>query len=284
MRGTAPTQVPAVEGYAEVAGGKLWYWDTGGKGEALVLCHPASQSSLIWIFQQPVFAKAGFRVIAYSRRGYYRSEDSAQDGASQVDDLAGLLDILRVKKAHVLGAAAGGITALGFAVAHPTRVISLVLAGTIFSPDEEEWRTFYDRLGIAAARRQAISTEFLELGPSYRAANPEEVARFVELEHAARPASATRQCLGAKVTWAAMKKLRVPALLLTGEADLFAPPPLQRMVSAHLPKHEMVTLREVGHAPYWEAPAKFNRLVLAFLRRQGAAGSRAQRVKAKSRR
>ena len=69
------------------------------------------------------------------------------------------------------------------------------------------------------------------------------------------------------VDWAAMERLPAPVLLLTGEADLYAPPPLQRMIAAHLPKHEMFTLREVGHAPYWEAPAEFNRLVLDFLRR-----------------
>ena len=67
-----------------------------------------------------------------------------------------------------------------------------------------------------------------------------------------------------------MEQLQVPVLLLTGEADLYAPPPLQRMIAAHLPRHEMSTLREVGHAPYWEAPAKFNRLVLNFLRRHPA--------------
>jgi len=176
----------------------------------------------------------------------------------------------------VLGAAAGGITALGFAVAHPARVISLVLAGTIFSPDEEEWRTLYQRLGIASVR-PAVSTEFIELGPSYRAVNPEGVARFVELEHAAKPKGVIRQPLGITVNWAAMQRLRVPVLLLTGEADLYAPPPLQRMIAEHLPKHEMRTLREVGHAPYWEVPAEFNRLVLGFLRRNPAAASSARR-------
>ena len=176
----------------------------------------------------------------------------------------------------MLGAAAGGISALGFAVAYPARVISLVLAGTIFSPDEEEWRTLYSRLGLAAVR-EVVSTEFLELGPSYRALNPEGVARFAELEHAAKAKGVFRQPLGVRVDWAAMERLRMPVLLLTGEADLYAPPPLQQMIAAHLSRHEMVTLREVGHAPYWEAPAKFNRLVLAFLRRKPAAAASARR-------
>jgi pimeloyl-ACP methyl ester carboxylesterase len=267
MQEPIPVQVPVTEGFATVPGARLLYWDTGGDGEPLVLCHPASQSSQIWIYQQPAFAKAGYRVIAYSRRGHVKSDRGSEDDrGTLVADLAAVLDFLGVGKAHVLGSAAGGISALGFAVAHPSRVISLILAGTIVSPDEEEWRTFYHRLGLASVR-QAVSTEFLELGPSYRALSPEGVARFVELEHASKPNGVIRQPLGATVNWAAMERLQVPVLLLTGEADLYAPPPLQRMIAAHLPKHEMCTLREVGHAPYWESPAEFNRLVLNFLRR-----------------
>jgi pimeloyl-ACP methyl ester carboxylesterase len=76
-----------------------------------------------------------------------------------------------------------------------------------------------------------------------------------------------RQPVGALVNWAQMQRLQVPVLLLTGEADLYAPPPLQQMIASHLPKHEMLTLRAIGHAPYWEAPGEFNGAVLDFLRR-----------------
>jgi pimeloyl-ACP methyl ester carboxylesterase len=267
MQEPIPDQVPAIEGYATVPGARLWYWDTGGDGEPLVLCHPASQSSQIWLYQQPAFAEAGYRVIAYSRRGHFKSDRGPdEDRGTAVGDLAALLDFLGLKRAHVLGAAAGGITAMGFAVAHPAHVMSLVLAGTIVAPEEEEWRALYQRLGLASVR-QVVSTEFLELGPSYRALDPEGVARFVELEHASKPDGVIRQPVGATVNWAAMKRLRTSVLLLTGEADLYAPPPLQRMIAAHLPKHEMVTLHEIGHAAYWETPAEFNRIVLRFLRR-----------------
>jgi pimeloyl-ACP methyl ester carboxylesterase len=265
-----PALNPAVEGYAPVAGARLWYWDTAGHGEPLVLCHPASQSSQIWVHQQRAFAEAGYRVIAYSRRGYYRSEcGSEASRGTQVEDLARLLDFAGVKRAHVLGAAAGGITAMGFAVACSERVISLVLAGTIVAPDEDEWRTLYSRLGMASVRDR-VPTEFLELGPSYRALNPDGVSQFVALERAARPGGIFYQPLGVRVDWPAMERLRVPVLLLTGEADLYAPPPLQRLVAKHLSKHETVTLREVGHAPYWEAPAEFNGHVINFLYRYRA--------------
>ena len=262
-----PRQAPAVEGFARTPGARLWYWDTGGSGETVVLCHPASQSSQIWLYQQPVLAAAGYRVVAYSRRGIYRSEQGPiEDRGTSAVDLAHLLDFLKIDRAHVLGAAAGGIVALAFAVMQPGSVVSLTLAGTIFSVAEDDWRAMYARLGMAAAAK-ALSADFLELGPSYRFTDLEGVARFAALEHEARPNGRFDQPSGAKVTWATLEQLRVPTLLVTGEADLYAPPPLQQLIAAHLPNREMATLREVGHAAYWEAPDDFNTLVLGFLRR-----------------
>src|SRR5689334_9396004 len=104
-----PAQVPAREGLIDIGGAKLWHWDTGGDGEAVVLCHPASQSSEIWLYQQPVLAAAGFRAIGYSRRGVFKSgRGQADASASQVSDLGRLMDRLGIANAHVGGAAAGG--------------------------------------------------------------------------------------------------------------------------------------------------------------------------------
>ena len=60
-----PAQVPAKDGVAQIPDARLWYWDTGGQGVPIVLLHPATGSALIWGYQQPVLAKAGYRVIAF---------------------------------------------------------------------------------------------------------------------------------------------------------------------------------------------------------------------------
>lgn len=256
------------EDFADLSTIRLWCWDTGGDGEPIVLLHPASQSCQIWEHQREAFVKAGYRVVAYSRRGYFKSEigDPADAGTS-VADLEELLDYLSITKAHVVGAAAGALTALRFAVAHQGRVLSMVLAGTIFAPDEDDWRELFGRLGIAEVRHQ-VSTEFLELGPSHRATNPGGVKRFAELSDLALANAPPKQPLGAHVTWQTLEELEIPVLLLTGEADLYAPPPLQAMVASHLQQFRLETLREVGHAPYWEAPDSLNSAILDFLQAQ----------------
>src|SRR5579864_7791546 len=79
-----PPQAPVTEGMLQLAGARLWFWDTGGSGEPVVLLHPASGSGLIWSYQQQAFARAGYRVISYSRRGYHGSgpADRANPGVA----------------------------------------------------------------------------------------------------------------------------------------------------------------------------------------------------------
>ncbi len=267
MLRTLPEQVPMREGLADTPGARLSYWDTGGTGEVVVLSHPASQCSAIWAYQQPVLARAGYRVVAYSRRGFSRSEaGSPADPGTEVGDMANLFDALGVDAAHVIGAAAGGGVAMRFTVAHPKRVKSLVLAGSIVGPSEPDWQALYARLGIAAVKAH-VSTAFIELGPSYRAANPEGTARFSRLSAEAHRNKPGGQPSGVDLKFVSMQATRVPVLLVTGEADLYAPPPLQYLLAAHLPTHTFATLRAVGHAPYWETPDEFNALVLDFLAR-----------------
>ena len=74
-----------------------------------MLLHPASGSALIWLYQQPVFAKAGYRVIGYSRRNYYNSELSPADNPGTAsEDLQNLIEFLRLEKFHLVSSAAGG--------------------------------------------------------------------------------------------------------------------------------------------------------------------------------
>src|SRR4030095_12873788 len=104
-----PEQAPAKEAVAAIGDTRLWHWDTGGPGAPIMLLHPATGSGLIWGYQQPVFAKAGFRVIAYSRRGYFNSApfDPQRPGIGS-EDLLQLANHLGLKRFHIVASAAGG--------------------------------------------------------------------------------------------------------------------------------------------------------------------------------
>ncbi len=62
------------------------------------------------------------------------------------------------------------------------------------------------------------------------------------------------------------RRSTVPTLLLTGDADMYAPPPIMRMFAAHVKGSKTAVIPEAGHSGYWEQPEIFNRTVLDFIR------------------
>ena len=261
-----PEQVPAKEGMAALPGTNLGYWDTGGTGQPVVFLHPASGSALVWLYQQPVFAKAGYRVIAYSRRNYYNSDSAPNEnpGSASVD-LQNFVDYLGLNQFHLVSSAAGGSVAADYALSYPEHLLSLTVSSNNLAA-----RNGY----IAEAAEKIKSKEwddlprwFRELGPSYRAVNPEGVAKWIELNEKSETGRGARQNLVNVVTPDKLESLKVRTLLVTGDADMFTPPSIMRMIARQVPNNELVIVPECGHSPYWEQPELFNRTVLEFIRR-----------------
>ena len=259
-----PAQVPVKEGQIQIPDTRLWYWDTGGTGVPIVLLHPATGSALIWSYQQPVFAKAGYRVIAYSRRGYYNSApfDAKNPGIGS-EDLRHLADALGLGRFHLLASAAGGSIASDFAFSYQDRLLSLSISSNSFGVRDGEIAK------AAAAIRpegwEKMPAEFREIGPSYRAANPAGVKAWMELEHKALIGRDYRQTLKNEITQAKLKDLKLPTLVISGAADLSTPPSISRMIAGEIPNSQVALVPEAGHSSYWEQPEIFNRAVLVFI-------------------
>jgi pimeloyl-ACP methyl ester carboxylesterase len=262
-----PEQVSAKEGFAELADTRLGYWDTGGGGEPIVLLHPASGSALIWLYQQPVFAQAGYRVIAYSRRNHYNSDLAPADnpGSASVD-LHNLVEFLGLKRFHLLGSAAGGSVAADYALSHPERLLSLTVSSNNLAAAKGYIAETAAR--IRFKEWDDLPRWFRELGPSYRAANPAGVRKWIELNQLSETGKGARQRWINVVTPEKLETLRVRTLLMTGAADPFTPPSITRMIARHVPDSEVVIVAESGHSPYWEQPEFFNRVVLQFIGRR----------------
>jgi pimeloyl-ACP methyl ester carboxylesterase len=259
-----PEQVPAKEGMAELPSTRLGYWDTGGAGEPIVLLHPASGSALIWLYQQPMFAKAGYRVIGYSRRNYYNSELApANNPGTASEDLQNLIEFLRLERFHLVSSAAGGSVAADYALSHPERLLSLTVSSNNLAAAN-------GYIAEAAAKIRIKEWDdlprwFRELGPSYRAANPAGVQKWIELNHKSETGKGARQKLVNVVSPEKLETLRVRTLLMTGAADMFTSPSIMRMIARHVPDNEVVIAPECGHSIYWEQPEFFNRTVLGFI-------------------
>jgi pimeloyl-ACP methyl ester carboxylesterase len=181
------------------------------------------------------------------------------------DDLHALVAHLRLDRFHLTATAAGGIGGLDYALAHPERVRSLVVADSIGGLQDSEYLEVQHRL--RPAEIQALPVELRELSAGYRGTDPEGTRRWIEIEHASRQGGShgPGQPLRQPMTYSRLETLRVPVLVLVGEADLLSPPALMRLLAARIPNCQFATIPEAGHGAHWEQPEIWNRIVIEFI-------------------
>src|SRR5208337_2590274 len=144
--------------YAELPGVKLWFTDIGGTGTPIVLLHANTGTSVTWEPQATAFAREGYRVISFDRRGWGKSLADPATGpqpGSVAADLDALADHLKLDKFHLVGVAGGGFVSLDYAAWRPERLRSLVVAGSTGQFAEKEMRDFTARVEIPELRKQA---------------------------------------------------------------------------------------------------------------------------------
>jgi pimeloyl-ACP methyl ester carboxylesterase len=213
-------------------------------------------------------------VVAYDRRGWGRTVVEAGGPAGTgADDLRGLLDRLHLDRVHLVGTAGGGFVAFDFALSFPERLRSLVVADSIGGVNDQEVLDLESR--IRPPEFDALPPEVRELGPMYRAANPEGTRLWKEIEKESRPSQPRTSTLALaystpmrnQLTLALLETIRVPTLVITGGADMTAPPPLMKLLAGRIRDAGFIVVPNAGHSTYREEPETFNRTVLDFVGR-----------------
>jgi 3-oxoadipate enol-lactonase len=238
-----------------------------GEGPLLLFLHGIRGTRHSWTRQVEFFSKR-FKAAAWDARGYGDSED--YEGPLQFEDHF-IGDLLRVMehfgagKMHLVGLSMGGRIARNFALRHPERLRSLVLAGT--SPgfnalSGEELKRF------VADRRVATPDGARRLLGSRAAAGAYDV--LWKSMQAVHPASfeKTLEASVAQDRAAPIERIRVPTLVIVGDEDKVYPPHLSQDMARRIPGAGLVTLKGVGHLSNLEQPEEFNQAVMEFLLRQ----------------
>ena len=254
-------------GHVEHDGERI-YAESVGHGPALVLSHGLGGNHAVWYHQVAAFA-ATRRVITWDQLGFGRSTRRTGPVGPEpaVGDLLAVLDHLGVERADVVGQSMGGWVAMGFALQHPERVRSLVLAdspGGVLTDDVR---------GAAAAARDRLRLDggfghHPALGDRFCAEHPAE-AMLYELIGGfgdKAPDAEMIQLLGS-CRWPdeEVRRLAVPTLLVCGSDDPMAPPDGVRAVASLVPDARVEVIPGCGHSPYLEDPAAWNAVVADFL-------------------
>lgn len=251
-----------------VPGAKLWVADSGGNGTPLLLLHANTSTINSWKAQFAAFSAAGYRVIAFDRRGWGQSYPDPETGpqpGSIAEDLEALVNALGLHKFCLLGIAGGGFAALDYAAWQPSRLIKLIIAGSNGKFTEPEMQALSARIAVPGLTGRLEVRPYLEVGVAYRSENPEGFQSFIDMEHSARQEGAPEQPLRTPNTYAKIATIATPALVLMGGSDLLAPPALMKTWARHLQNAQFAEIGDAGHSINWERPLEFNQLVLEFL-------------------
>ena len=145
ITGLSAQQRPTT-GYAPVNGLSMYY-EVHGSGEPVVLLHGAFMTiTNNWAGWIGELAKTR-KVIAIEMQGHGRTADIPRDITYEnlADDVAALLDYLKIPRADLIGYSLGGGVALECAIRHPDKVRRAVIISSTFRSD-----------GMVAGAREAI--------------------------------------------------------------------------------------------------------------------------------
>lgn len=257
----------------EVNGVQLFYREGGSRDkETVVFIHGLGANLDIWHSQAKLLENS-YHVIRYDIRGAGLSDKPEGDLNLSVwrDDLAGLLDRLEVKRAHLVGHSLGSMIALRFALDYSARVLSLVLAGSLLElPDElmgEMERTM--EIVREEGLEPTVSEENLKLAfaPRTVEARPEILGLHRSLSLSEDPEAYIRQCEGLMEDSlkSEVGNIDVPTLLVVGSHDILTPIELSREISAEIEGSKIKVISDAGHMLMIERPRRFGELILSFL-------------------
>jgi 3-oxoadipate enol-lactonase len=160
---------------------KLRYTVDGTTGPSLVLLHELGGSMDSWDGVVPTFAN-DFRVLRYDLRGAGQSEVPPDEYTVENGHLVDLLDLLKATGLkppyHFVGAAAGSLVAVAFALKYPEQVASVTLmAAALGMTDPVRKQAFRDRSKLAIEKGMAVVTD-AALNNSYPEVVRHDKARF----------------------------------------------------------------------------------------------------------
>jgi non-heme chloroperoxidase len=256
-------------------GTELFYRDWGA-GRPVLFVHGMLMSSDMWQYQMLHLAENGFRAVAYDRRGHGRSDDpgTGYDFDTLARDLAAVLDRLDLTGVTLAGHSMGGGEIARYLSRHGgQRIAQIVLASSTvpkLDADPQAVAAALDCLRTGYGQWVAENAAL-----SFGDGLPGCVIPQLEQEQAIRDwmgvsLQAAVACTTANMTadfTAELSKITVPALILHGDHDAFAPLETCGRRSAELiSDSQLVVYANAAHMPHLSHRDRLNADLLAFLR------------------
>lgn len=277
-----------VERTVRVGDRRIFFAETGtetGTRPAVVLLHGGGPgASGVSNYQRNIDALADrFRVIVPDLPGYGRSDkalDQRDPFGSLADAIRGLLDVLDIERAHLVGNSYGGACALRLALDAPQRVDRMVLMGpggigttrALPAPGLRRLLGYYAGTGPSRAKlAEFVRTDLVHDGAAvpdaviddrYTASLDPEVLANPPLRRPSRLGTLWRMDFTRDRR---LSTLDTPTLVVWGAEDRVNRPSGGPMLAKALPHADLLLVADTGHWVQWERAALFNQVTTAFL-------------------
>ena len=200
-------------GYASVNGLKMYY-EIHGSGAPLVLIHGAG-STIQTSFGRVIHSFAKERqVIAVELQGHGHTPDTNRPWTleQEADDVAGLLEYLKIENADFFGFSNGGITSMQIAMRYPNLVRKIILGSTFFKRDGL-YLKFWESLNHSTLSDmpQQLKDAYTKVAPE-----PNDLPKMYEKD---------KKRMLKFEDWKAedIQSINAPALIIVGDEDIVRP-------------------------------------------------------------
>lgn len=256
-----------------------------GAGHPLLMLHGggAGASGLSNYWQNIEKLAERFRVIVADMPGYGRSTKGV-DRKDPFGDLAGamlgLLDVLNISSAHLVGNSLGGACALRMALDAPARVSALVLMGpggvnttrSLPTPGLKLLLDYYSGEGPTLEKITRFIRHYLVYDGSKvsDAMIQERYQASIDPQVVAAPPLRKPQGIPNLRKWdftrdPRLKQCHVPTLVLWGSEDKVNRPNGAEALRSRMPDCSVYLFSRTGHWVQWERADEFNAVTAAFL-------------------
>src|ERR1700758_524120 len=259
------------------------YYEDHGSGQPVVLIHGYPLSSASWEKQIPVLLDAGYRVIAYDRRGFGKSSQPATgyNYDTFAEDLHKIVTHLKLRNFALVGFSMGGGEVARYIGKYGSKDVSkaVILGGvppfllkTSDNPEGVDRSVFQGIEQAVTADRYAFFTDFFKNFYNTDVLLNKRVSEHVVQAswNVAAGCSATAS-LACVPTWYEdfrrdLSKIDVPALVLHGDADRILPINASGLRTAQLIKGARLSVVKDGpHCITWTHSEIVNPELVAFL-------------------
>jgi pimeloyl-ACP methyl ester carboxylesterase len=268
--------------FVTVDGSGIHYQEFGERSNPpMILLHGYTASAYVWKTVAPMFAEAGFHVIAPDMLGFgYSDKPSSFDYTidSQARMISRFMDREGVGSAVVVGSSYGGAVAATLALDYPARVEKLVLVDAVINDDVRNHPIL--KLASIPAVGEVITPFLIDskrfmrmrmhktLAPANHSLITDD--RLANVQRPLTNAEGHRAILATSRNWHANRieqdahLIRQPTLIVWGEEDRITPTKHAHKLYDSILQSRLVMIKDCGHVPQEEKSDVFTEVVTRF--------------------